>query len=417
MVKKHILFLLVILALMPSVSYASDYSGYEIYETQPTFSPYYAGKVRSEVLESALEELNYVRWLMGLPDDVALDDEYTEKAQHAAVLLDTIGRLNHTPERPSDMSEEFYSLAYAGTSSSNLAQGTSLQGSIALYMDDSDVSNIPRLGHRRWLMNPKMTHTGFGMSVRGKFSATYVFQKGGDLEDFFENVLGRTYSGDASLNMEEYELYSKWDEERRQWPISDDFVSWPTSKTEHPLYYFGGNTAWCVVLNRNIFEGFNETGKSGVFVRLTRTDDGQEWTFSNSNSDGYFNIDTGGYGDGECIIFRPDGVGRYNNGEKWHAEISGLVRSDGGSGGNVISFDVIFTDALTGYESEAYLEGISQQNQDTSTDSDNNPQQNTGGGSSSGGGGCNTIPLVVLTGLILGIPRRRKSLRAGQNIF
>ena len=57
-----------------------------IYDSDPTFSPYYAGKVRSEVLESALEELNYVRWLMGLPDDVALDDEYTEKAQHAAVF-------------------------------------------------------------------------------------------------------------------------------------------------------------------------------------------------------------------------------------------------------------------------------------------------------------------------------------------
>ena len=354
-----------------------------IYDSEPTFSPYYAGVVRHDVLEKTLEELNYIRGLIGVPNNVTLDDEFTNKAQHGAVLLDAIGRLDHTPNKPYDMTESFYELGYAGTSSSNLAWGTSLQDSIALYMYDSDSGNISALGHRRWLMNPKMRQTGFGMSVRGMYSATYVFQRGGSLRDFVEGVLGKTYNEEQQvvvLNQEEEELYTRWNEEQKQWPVQAEFISWPTGKNPHPLYYFAGDAAWSVILNRNIYASFNDTGTNGVVVMLTRKSDGRQWSFTSSNSDGYFNIDTSGYGDGECVIFRPSDVDSYNDGEVWNVKISGLVRISGDipqDSLSSLSFDVTFTEELTGYESDAYLDELRRRKQGTESPSyDNNTPNN-----------------------------------------
>jgi hypothetical protein len=38
----------------------------------------------------------------------------------------------------------------------------SLPHSVDSYMDDSDPSNIDRVGHRRWCLNPELRKTGFG---------------------------------------------------------------------------------------------------------------------------------------------------------------------------------------------------------------------------------------------------------------
>ena len=47
----------------------------EIYDSEPTFSPYSAGSVKRSVLLEALDELNYIRWLIGVPNNVKLNDE------------------------------------------------------------------------------------------------------------------------------------------------------------------------------------------------------------------------------------------------------------------------------------------------------------------------------------------------------
>lgn len=45
------------------------------------------------------------------------------------------------------------------------------------WMEDGDDYNIDRVGHRRWLINPKMKYTGFGAvsGNRGTYSAVYAF--------------------------------------------------------------------------------------------------------------------------------------------------------------------------------------------------------------------------------------------------
>ena len=341
------------------------------YITAPTFSsPYYAGELKSEVLNKALEELNYIRGLIGVPNNVTLNADYTSKAQHGAVLLDVIDTLTHTPSKPADMSDEFYNLAYDATTHGNLAVGKmyssngtvvgnmSLSQSLKSYMDDSDASNISRVGHRRWLMNPRMKQTGFGLSTRRGYAAAYVIEEG----------------------------------DVPSWLISDEFITWPTHKNAHPLTYFDSNTAWCVVLNEDVFEKSNT---SSVHVTLTRLSDYKTWNFSTSNSDGDFYDNQQSYAYDECIIFRPDNA-TYKNGEEWRVEVSGLTRKNGASGN--ITYNVKFSSSATPYEG-----GKPSSQSYTRTEKKDD------------GAGCNTgFGFCVFSILILGIPRVKKFNRVGK---
>ncbi|MCB9915157.1 MAG: hypothetical protein H6828_08415 [Planctomycetes bacterium] len=126
--------------------------------------------------DAALRRLMAYRSLVGLPwSDMRLDHEYNHFCSMAARLLVKVGKLDHTPANPGIPDDE-YRAGYQGTSSSNLAVGSNLPGSIDSYMDDSDESNIDRVGHRLWCLNPRMLRTGFGR--RGSFSAMWSFDQG-----------------------------------------------------------------------------------------------------------------------------------------------------------------------------------------------------------------------------------------------
>lgn len=47
---------------------------------------------------------------------------------------------------------------------------------IQLWMEDGDESNIDRVGHRRWCLNPSMEKTGFGFM--DGYGAMYAFNEG-----------------------------------------------------------------------------------------------------------------------------------------------------------------------------------------------------------------------------------------------
>lgn len=116
-----------------------------------------------------LLRLNGYRYLCGLEADVVLKEEYNLTCKFGAYLCSVIGRIEHTPAKPAGMDELVYKKGYEGTSHSNLFWSSGpdgLTGSINGYMDDSDASNIARVGHRRWCLNPALGATGFGQ-VRG----------------------------------------------------------------------------------------------------------------------------------------------------------------------------------------------------------------------------------------------------------
>src|SRR5665647_1424141 len=118
------------------------------YLTVPHISaPYAAGTLQQGFLQDGLNSINYARYLAGLPDDVVLDADLTDLAQHGAVLI-AAGEFSHTPSKPADMDDAFYQAGYTATSSSNLGWGYSNLASFNFScMDDSDSSNIQWLGH------------------------------------------------------------------------------------------------------------------------------------------------------------------------------------------------------------------------------------------------------------------------------
>lgn len=302
------------------------------YVVRPTFSPYSAGVVRADVLAESLAEVNYARWLAGVPNNVTLNDEYTRRAQIGAVLLDANDILTHTPEKPSDMPQDFYEAGYDATSHGNIAyckrhSGSKVWGVLdvrettKLYMEDTDGYNVGALGHRRWLLNPRLRQVGFGISTRLGYSVTYVIEP-------------HPYSGKTKLTRAEYAKYVDW----LKWPIADEFIAWPSSKNPHPLSWFEPKTAWSITLNSNVFGKCNV---DAVSVRMTRLYDGRVWNFGRAGNDGYFEVCPNNVAYDECLIFCPDDIKSYANGETWRVDVAGLTRKDGSTGG--FTYTVSFT--------------------------------------------------------------------------
>lgn len=278
------------------------------FQTQPSVTaPYAAGQVKDSALRTAAARLTMLRRLAGLPA-VELDATLNQQAQYGAVLL-AASEFSHTPAQPADMNSDFYQKGSAATSTSNIHYSGTSGSSISTesyvlakstdgFMDDSDGYNVDRVGHRRWQLNPTLKKVGFGLSVKQQGSWTYQYVA--------EKIMDT--SGSA---------------------VDYDFVAWPASGNfPNDLSGFNQNTAWSVTLNP---QKYSTPSQSAVSVKLTRLADGQVWTFSGSesytaaNSGKYFNVSATGSGVANCIIFRPDGIAKYEG--TYVVEISGLTNS------------------------------------------------------------------------------------------
>ena len=251
------------------------------YKVQPsTRAPYALGELSSETTASALNMLNQMRYIAGLPGNVVIDNGYQSLAQAATVVNAANGVLTHYPSQPAGMDYSMYELGARGAASSNLAAGfASLNRAMVQgYMNDGDSSNIDRVGHRRWVLNPTMGKIGFGAT----------------------NAYYSMYAFDRSASSS----YSK--------------VSWPAQNM--PLEYWGNSYPWSNSIGRVV-------NASAVSVRLRRVSDNKVWNFSQGSSDGYFNVDNGGYGTAGCIIFRPANI-EYSVGDSFEVTISGVESQD-----------------------------------------------------------------------------------------
>lgn len=262
----------------------------DVYEVKPSVTaPYSAGKIKTSALQAAVNRLNAMRRIAGVPD-VSQDLERCERAQYGAVVLAALNTgLSHTPSRPADMDTSFYQKATAATASSNLVAGRTLTGAVDAFMEDTGTSNLSSVGHRRWQLNPTLGKVGFGFaqSTRGGgYVAEQVFDRSGAGCDY-------------------------------------DFIAWPASGN-FPAQLFSSDIAWSVTLNPDEYQ---IPGKSDITVTLTRESDGRTWTFSSRGSDGAFNVDTNGYGVANAIVFRPDGVDQYKG--TYTVRIDGLKARNG----------------------------------------------------------------------------------------
>jgi uncharacterized protein YkwD len=252
------------------------------YDQAPNITtPHVAGSMKQSYQQNALHTLNLVRYLSGLPE-VTLNHEYVTYAQHGAVLM-AASEYGHTPPKPSDMTNEFYDTGYNGTSKGNIYHGcyNLFNGIVHGWMADEDPSNIDRLGHRRWALNPHMGATGFGEV----------------------NRLGVMYAIDNSAPDIDYHA-----------------IAYP-SGSAFPSELFDGSYPWNVSLNPAIFAQ-PDINK----VTVTLTGGGKTYTFSKNTSSfegDYFNVDTKGYGINNSIIFRPSGIKKYEG--TYKVKIDGLT--------------------------------------------------------------------------------------------
>jgi Bacterial surface proteins containing Ig-like domains len=249
------------------------------YKEKPSITaPYKAGSLTDETLNSAIKMLNQVRYIAGISYNVSLNEEAIAKTQAASLVNSVNDTLSHTPEKPTDMEDSLYQLGAKGAGSSNLGAGYDTINSSILngYMDDGDSSNIDRVGHRRWVLNPKMSATGFGYCEG--YTALYAFDS--------NNKTASEYG-----------------------------VAWPAQTM--PTDYFGVDYPWSISM------GY-EVNQDSVQVKLVRLSDNRTWNFSSSSADGYFNVNNDGYGQSGCIIFRPDDIETYANGDKFQVTITGL---------------------------------------------------------------------------------------------
>lgn len=262
------------------------------YAEKPSFRPpLRPGRLNDAYLGQGLATVNCARWLAGLDEDVPADPAWNDIAQHGAVLLRVLGRLDHTPALPagSGMSKDFYDRAYQGTSTSNLHQGVGNLGeAVRGFLDDSDQSNIDRLGHRRWVLYPRLAKVGFGFA--DGFAALKVFGPGAD---------------EAKPNR------------RAAW------VAWPAAGLM-PVSWFERGQAWSFSVDPEAYGGKLAVAKTGVRVYLRRLRDDRVWRFGPEKSDGYYNLERSGFGLPFCVVFRPDGMEGYRGGDQFEVSVAGV---------------------------------------------------------------------------------------------
>ena len=116
-------------------------TGYSYSET-PDISAYAMGSLDEETRESILNFLNCMRYIAGVPANVAWDEAKTEMAQTAAYVQSRVRLLSHTPAQPDGMPGAVYKLGYEGSKSSNLAGPfliDPLNTSLFRFLGDSDI--------------------------------------------------------------------------------------------------------------------------------------------------------------------------------------------------------------------------------------------------------------------------------------
>ena len=254
-------------------------------------NPYDKGDVSSYDRTSALNAVNFCRYLAGLPSDVKLDSTFNEYTQASSLVNAANNVLTHTPSKPGNMDTTLYEMGYKGSSESNIAVGyTNIADSVLNgYVFDTDSSNISVLGHRRWVLNPKMQYTGFGMVDR--YTAMYAFDR----------TRSDTFTG--------------------------DYVAWPPQNMPNELYSKGLSSDYGYAFSVTLGDAYDTPSLSKVTVDIKSELLGKTWHLDSTSTNqktNYLNVDNNWYGNPKCIIFN---VGAFPESDKISVKINGITKS------------------------------------------------------------------------------------------
>lgn len=145
------------------------------YDIEPVLTaPYSPGALSQETLQGAIDVLNGMRYIAGIPYNVRLNEEYNQMAQAGALVNAVNNVMSHKPTQPDGMDDSLYQLGKDGCGSSNLYWNVSnFKDAVEGWVSDERNRSGFNQGHRRWCLNPSMQYTGFGKA--GAYSAMYAF--------------------------------------------------------------------------------------------------------------------------------------------------------------------------------------------------------------------------------------------------
>ena len=270
------------------------------YLEKPDPQAFLSGSLTDQAQQNALAVLNFLRGIAGL-DAVVLSPLYTLRAQNGAMLLAANDFLEHDAPQPAGMDAAQYESAHLGTSQGNIAKFNWMRPEILIdgvtyFARDDGEENLSLMGHRRWLLNPEMQATGFGLANSAS-GMSYVTMYAVD-------------DGNAG---------AEW-----------DCIAWPCGGA-FPVEMMRSDLAWTISLNEKIYD----LEASRPMIRLREENSGKEFSFDplNGSGDGFCTLSREHVGSGACIIFRPEivdaGIQEYVQNQIWNVEITGLKLASG----------------------------------------------------------------------------------------
>lgn len=116
-----------------------------------------AGEVPEGTMDKIFMRIEYFRKATGLNNTISENESKSEKAQHAALMMKSNGTLDHFPPE----SWKCYTAAGKDGAGNSLLTQTRNAEAVDSYMRDAGSANGP-VGHRRWLLWPKLQELGVG---------------------------------------------------------------------------------------------------------------------------------------------------------------------------------------------------------------------------------------------------------------
>jgi len=283
-------------AIKPSLSSCS-YSQDPVYAVDDTG---FEGVLTQTLNDEGVAWMNFYRWLAGLPDTVAEDAVWRvrcQKGAHVLVMLNSTGPTYtspHDPPVPTGASALYTANIYGGpatvagntggwvaAASSNIYRGWGGAAYTPARTVDGymvDTGNDSTLGHRRWILYPRLSETAFGTVWNAGYWASchYVLER-------------PSFTAPTP---------------------SYDWVAWP-SPGFYPLQCFTGSTAlWSFSANSADWDLDGTT-----WVTVVRDSDSQDLGVSTD-------VKTPGYGITPTIGFNP---GEANKDETYHVTVHDIL--------------------------------------------------------------------------------------------
>lgn len=256
----------------------SDKTDSVTYDMTPvTEAPYSAGALSDATLGSATALLRQIRFIAGLPCDVAVNDDYSHLSQSAALLNYLSNAVSSDPSQPSGMSDELFQQGCEGIASSCTAYTDDPTQTLnAALLDTWMAAN----DSRKRILNPSLEQVGFG-AVKGE-----------------NGLYSAMYTADTDKASGEHNR-----------------IAWPAQNM--PVEYFDSRSPWSVTTGELL-------DASEITVTLTRKADNKTWIFSADASDGVFQVESDRSAQESTILFCPEdeAAAGYTDGDSFQVEIS-----------------------------------------------------------------------------------------------